>query len=360
MSAKQETNGTWSSKFRYTDWEGVSRQKHARGFPTKEAAEEFEEIFKQKCSTRSGILFESYAEKYLEDIRPRVRESTMRTKTMMVRERIAPLFVGKMLCEITMLDCLHAKADLETMRQKDGKPYSQSYLRRIDEQISSMFNHAVRNYELPASPCAKLKQIGSNKSANMQIWTKRELNKFLDAIANKPRAFYAILTLFWTGLREGELLALTPADFDFDKCMLTINKTFHVFNGEEVVGPPKTEQSYRTISVPKFLCIELKQYIEMTLKIEPNERIFQGVSRSFLYREMRRGCAASGVKVIRIHDLRHSHVSLLIHMGYSVITIAQRMGHKSTDITYRYAHLFPSVQSEMAEALQEMQANRNV
>ena len=59
----------------------------------------------------------------------------------------------------------------------------------------------------------------------------------------------------------------------------------------------------------------------------------------------------SGVKRIRVHDLRHSHVSLLINMGFTVLAIADRMGHESIDITYRYAHLFPSEQTQMAEQL---------
>lgn len=66
---------------------------------------------------------------------------------------------------------------------------------------------------------------------------------------------------------------------------------------------------------------------------------------------MERGCKLSGVKRIRIHDLRHAHISLLIDMGFSAVAIADRVGHESIDITYRYAHLFPSKQIEMADRL---------
>ena len=66
---------------------------------------------------------------------------------------------------------------------------------------------------------------------------------------------------------------------------------------------------------------------------------------------MDRGSKAAGVKRIRIHDLRHSHISLLIEMGFSAVAIADRVGHESIDITYRYAHLFPSTQNEMADKL---------
>ena len=70
-----------------------------------------------------------------------------------------------------------------------------------------------------------------------------------------------------------------------------------------------------------------------------------------MHHEMDRGAKAAGVKRIRIHDLRHSHVSLLIEMGFSALAIADRVGHESVDITYKYAHLFPSKQQEMAQKL---------
>lgn len=78
------------------------------------------------------------------------------------------------------------------------------------------------------------------------------------------------------------------------------------------------------------------------------------VARDFLSREMERGAAESGVKRIRVHDLRHSPVSLLIRLGYSAVAIAKRVGHKSIHITYRYAYLFPSVQTQMASRLDQL------
>ena len=83
---------------------------------------------------------------------------------------------------------------------------------------------------------------------------------------------------------------------------------------------------------------------------KPDQRIFE-VTKSYLHHEMDRGAKEAGVKRIRIHDLRHSHVSLLIEMGFSALAIADRVGHESVDITYKYAHLFPSKQQEMAQKL---------
>ena len=80
------------------------------------------------------------------------------------------------------------------------------------------------------------------------------------------------------------------------------------------------------------------------------KRLFT-MSRNFLHTEMRRGAQMAGVHKIRIHDLRHSHVSLLIAMGFTPVDIAGRLGHESIDITLHYAHMFPTRQNEMAERL---------
>ena len=102
--------------------------------------------------------------------------------------------------------------------------------------------------------------------------------------------------------------------------------------------------------MPEFLAEELKDYIESIYGIDDDDRIFP-ISKSYLHHEMERGCKAAGVKKIRIHDIRHSHVSLLIDMGFSAVAIANRVGHESIDITYRYAHLFPTRQTDMADKL---------
>ena len=88
----------------------------------------------------------------------------------------------------------------------------------------------------------------------------------------------------------------------------------------------------------------------MQYGLKRKDRIFN-ITKSYLHHEMDRGSKAAGVKRIRIHDLRHSHISLLIDMGFSAVAIADRVGHESIEITYRYAHLFPSKQVEMAKKL---------
>jgi integrase len=104
--------------------------------------------------------------------------------------------------------------------------------------------------------------------------------------------------------------------------------------------------------MPNFLADEIKEYLSSIYGIGEEDRIFQN-SKSYFRHEMVRGSKAAGVKRIRVHDLRHSHVSYLIDKGYTALAIADRLGHEAVDITYRYAHLFPTVQTDMAKTMDE-------
>lgn len=240
--------------------------------------------------------------------------------------------------------------ELLAYRDENRKPYSQTYLKTVHNQLSAIFNHAVRHYDLRSNPASKAGNMGTEERKEMKFWTKDEYKKFADEMMDKPVSYYAFEVLYWCGIREGELLALTPADFDFVKGTLTINKSYQRLKGRDVITTPKTKKSNRTIKMPQFLCEEMQDYLGMLYGVGKKDRIFN-ISKHYLSREMERGSKAAGVKRIRIHDLRHSHISLLIDMGFSAVAIADRVGHESIEITYRYAHLFPSKQVEMAKKL---------
>ena len=193
--------------------------------------------------------------------------------------------------------------------------------------------------------------MGKAKNKEMMFWTKDEYLTFSDAMMDKPVSYYAFELLYWCGIREGELLSLSADDFDFDRQTLSISKSYQRIGGRDVVTCPKTAKSNRVIWLPQFLCDEIQEYIGSLYGIEQNGRLFN-ISKHYLHKEMDRGAKETGIKRIRIHDLRHSHISLLIDLGFSAIAIADRVGHESVDITYQYAHLFPSRQTEMAERLQ--------
>ena len=347
---KNESNGTWYVMARYVDWKGERKQKCKRGFDTKRQAQEWERIFQLQNSADLDMTFEAFTELYEKDIKCRLKENTWLTKEHIINTKLLPYFGKLKMSEITTKDVMSWQNEMLAYRDEKRKPYSSTYLKTVHNQLSAIFNHAVRHYELRSNPAAKAGNMGTEEHKEMLFWTKDEYKKFSDEMMDKPLSFYAFEMLYWCGIREGELLALTPDDFDFEKETVTISKSYQRLHGEDVITSPKTKKSNRTIKMPRFLCEEMRECLGMIYGLKKKDRIFT-VTKSYLHHEMDRGSRAAGVKRIRIHDLRHSHISLLIDMGFSAVAIADRVGHESIEITYRYAHLFPSKQTEMAEKL---------
>ena len=347
---KNQKSNTYEVRTYYKDWTGVRKQKTKRGFKRKCDAQEWERAFKLKENLSLDMYFEDFVDLYLNDIKSRIKYNTWLTKKHIVEKKILPYFSKKKLQEIKPSDIRQWQNTMMNYRNKQGEGYSQVYLKTIHNQLSAILNHAVNFYDLKSNAARKAGSMGKERTKEMLFWTKEEYMKFIEAVADKPISFYAFEILYWCGVRMGELLALTPADFNFETHTLRINKSYQRLHREDVITPPKTLKSNRTIKIPQFLCDEMQDYLKMLYEPKEDERIFT-ISKSYLHHEMNRGSKVSGVKRIRVHDLRHSHVSLLINMGFTVLAIADRMGHESIDITYRYAHLFPSEQTQMAEQL---------
>jgi len=354
LSVTKETNGKWMSQVRVKDWTGKVTHKKKRGFDTKKAALEWEHDFLNKAKADMGMLFKDFVDLYFEDMGHRLKESTIISKHYMVDVKILPFF-GKMpINEITPKDIRKWQNKLTSYRDEKGKPYSQTYLKTINNQLTAMFNYAVKYYDLRENPCTKAGSMGKSNAEEMQFWTKAEFERFIPAVSDKPASYTAFMTLYYTGMRVGELCALTPADVDLEKATITINKTFQRIRGRDVIGTPKTPKSNRIVTIPKTLVECLKDYMARCYEIQPNDRLFP-YTKSFLNHEMIRGCKKSGVKRIRVHDIRHSHASLLIEMGCQPLLIADRLGHEKIQTTLNtYSHLYPNKQTEVAAQLENV------
>lgn len=347
---RDKKTNTWMVYYRYTDLQGERKQTTKRGFITKRDAQAWEREQLNKTRADLSMTFDSFLEMYTADMKSRLKENTWHMKEHILRTKIQPYFGKRKLAEIKPKDIIAWQNEMLNYRDKDGNPFSPVYLKTIHNQLSAVFNHAVKYYGLLDNPAAKVGNMGKAKSREMLFWTLEEYQKFSFAIMDKPISFYAFEVLYWCGVREGELLALTPADFDFEKNTVSITKSYQRIDGRDVITDPKTPKSNRVIKMPDFLSTEIQEYIHQMYNISDNDRLFD-ISKHYLLREMKRGSKEAGVKRIRIHDLRHSHISLLIEMGYSAVAIADRVGHESIDITYNYAHLFPSTQTDMADKL---------
>jgi len=232
--------------------------------------------------------------------------------------------------------------------------YSQTYLKIVNNQLSAIFNYAMKYYKLPSNPVRVCGSIGKKHADTFQFWTREEFQLFIPTVSDKPLSTLLFSILFWTGMRIGELLALTLNDFDFDNKVVSINKSFIRLGKKDIVGEPKTPKSKRNITLPDFLIEMVKDYTEKLIDYNPDERLIQ-ISRHYVRTEMERGCKASNTKKIRVHDLRHSHASLLIEEGFSPLLISERLGHENIETTlHTYSHLYPNKHSEVAEKLQDI------
>ena len=348
---KDKNNGTWYVMTRYDDWTGKRKQTCKRGFKTKKEAQKWEMQFSLKQEADLDMTFASFFELYKRDMQLQMKENTWETKENIIRTKVLPYLGKKKMAEITARDIIQWQNVMRKTKTKQGNYLSPTYLRTIHSQLCSVFNHAVKFYNLESNPANKVGSMGEREGREMLFWTKQEYLKFAEAVMDKPISYYAFEMLYWTGIREGELLALTPEDFDFKNNTVRINKSYQRIKKKDVITPPKTRNSIRTIKMPQFLTDEIKDFIDQFYRIDPKDRLFQ-ISKDYLKRELERGCESTGIKVIRVHDLRHSHVSLLIDMGFTALAIGKRVGHSTERITYRYAHLFPTIQNEMAYKLE--------
>jgi len=340
----------WRVEVYYKDWKGQRKRHEKRGFATKKEAVAYELEFLAKKTKDINMGFSLFVDIYLEDIRPQIKESTYATKENIINTHIRPYFEELSLSQITSVHILQWQNDLLSKRDSNGRAYKDTYLRTVQNQLNAIFNHAVKYYDLEKSPCIATKKLGKANAKEMKFWTQEEYQAFSEVMKDTPVSYYAFQLLYWTGIRCGELLALTREDFDLEKKTLSINKTYSVIKGKEYIRSPKTEKSNRVIELPDFLVNEMEDFFASIYKLDAKSRLFD-VAKSHITRELDRGCALANVQRIRVHDLRHSSCALLIHLGYSPIQIADRLGHESVTITERYSHLYPSVQREMAVRL---------
>ena len=342
---KDKKTGKWLIQYRYTDWQGKRRKSTKRGFATKREAEEWLRNFLITQKADFDMKFEDFWKIYCADMETRLREHTMITKKYIVELKILPYFGNKRVNDITAADIRQWQNELIKMG------YSPTYLKTINNQLSAIFNYAVRYYDLKSNPCAKAGSMGKSKAEEMDFWTGEEFRKFIDSVMNKRLSYMAFMILYWTGMRLGELLALNPKDVDLEKRTISITKSYQRLGKKDVITPPKTSKSKRVITIPEFLAAYIKDYMDSLYDLQEDDRLFP-ITKYYLEHEMQRGIKESGVKRIRVHDLRHSHASMLIELGFSPLEIANRLGHEKVETTLNtYAHLYPNKQTKLAERL---------
>ena len=304
---KDYKTGKWEALFYYTDYKNERRKKHRRGFNTKREALEFEREFLAQSQFSIEMTFKSLYSLYHNDMESRIKKTTMETKEYIVNTKILPFFEKMKVKDIKPIHIRKWQTDLLKME------YSKTYLKNIYNQLTAIFNYAIRFHNLDKNPCHTAGSIGKKDADEMQILSLQEFNKMIDCVTDKENKFFYII-LFWTGMRKGELLALTYEDVDFKNKTIMINKNFQIVKKERLITDPKTPRGRRVIAVNDVVLNCIKDLWNTSYKPNKTDKIFY-LSKDSLKRQLDAACKKARVPRIRVHDLRHSHASYLLSNG---------------------------------------------
>lgn len=342
---KDEKTGTWYCSFPYKDWNGDRKRKLKRGFARKKDALEWEHFFLSKTKVSCNISFEALSQLYFEDMETRLKKTTITNKRYLFDTKILPFFGNLKIDKITA-------AHIRRFQNKlvgDEKEYAPTYLRTINNQLSAVFNYAVKYYNLPANPCHLAGSMGKKNADEMQIWTVDQFKQAMQ-YCKREDSRLAFEIMFYAGLRIGEVLALTPADILNTKT-ISITKGLAHIGSEKIISTPKTSKSIREIPIPSFLYERIQEYIQTIYDGTPDTPLFT-YAKGVLNRNLTACAKDAELPHIRVHDLRHSHASLLIEMGYNILLVSERLGHEKVETTWNtYAHIYPNKQEKLAESL---------
>lgn len=345
MAYKEKDTKKWTAQWFETTAKGEKKKRRKRGFDTKRDALDYERQKKLNSKKSMDMKLSEFMEVYFEDKQNDLKERTIKNKKYMMAQHVIPYFGNSMMSGITASHIIQWQNEMQT------KGFSESYLRMIQNQLTSLFTHASKIYDLTSNPCKKVKKMGNSDSRSLDFWTTDEYKKFIQTLEKNEKYYLIFEILFWTGCRIGELLALTPKDIDFTKNQMSITKTYYRTNKQDIITEPKTKQSVRVIEIPQFLTQEIKDFIDGHYGMPDDERLFPIVHEAVQHK-MKFQIAKAKVKKIRVHDLRHSHVAYLINKGIEPILIKERLGHKDIRITLNtYGHLYPNQQRRVADLL---------
>ena len=343
---------SWFASFYYTDWTGQRKQKKKEGFNTQREAKEYERRFLDRLAGSPEMTFDALADRYMDDLKSRARPSTLKTKGNILRKHICPHLGQLRLSEIT------PGIIREWQNGFMQLGFSRSFAAAVHGVLSAVFNYACKFHGLGQNPCRLAGSMGRMKREVPYCFLTMEDFKRLRAamLADRKEMLAAAVSfMFLTGCRVGEVLALTPADFDFSAAVVSITKSCSREHGKDVIRGTKTERGRRTITLPPALVSIMQGILTKLGNPAPGQRIFDTLSAQSIRLNLNAYTKKTGVPNVRTHDLRHSHAALLIDQGFSPLAVADRLGHESPKTTLEvYGHLYPNKRAEIADRLQDM------
>lgn len=352
---------TWRAEGTYTDRQGNNHRYKKRGFTTEEAAKDWERItlLNSKNLTNGNLLFKDVASLYLNNLKIRAKEKSYQDLSSRLENFILPTFKDMKMQKITITDIVTWQNNLMKIQYKraDGLHYySNEYLKAIQNLLKSIFIFSVKNgysNDVQTMTFTNLYSTEQQKK-EFDIWTPEEFMKFFDVIDDTQyKALFSIL--YFCGLRIGEAIALKWNDINFHTSEIKINKTYDWRNAK--LTTPKTSNSYRSVLMPLKCAEVVKAWHTHCTQIDgytDNVFVFgfiKPLDDNTIRRKKNSYASKAEVKIIRLHDFRHSHVSLLIDQGFSAFDIAKRLGHTPEMVNNVYGHWFDNSQKKMMDKL---------
>lgn len=328
-------------------WDGTNKKIKKMGFTRQADAARYEQDYRDRLAGSPAMTFAALCDRFLDDYRHHVRESTYMTRRTYITTHFIPAFGSVPLSELTPVMIREWQNRL--IDEKKLRPSTRATLHGI---LVTILNFACKYFGLSQNPAVIAGGMGSLKPAyDMRYWTREQFARFI--LSGLTPEYVAIFsTLFWTGCRSGECLALTAGDIDLEHGIVDINKTLTRTEHGCTIGPPKTRNSRRKVSIPRPLVMILADWIRRT-DARNNDRLFTK-KRDDCLDILKRRAKKLGLPVIRLHDLRHSHASMLINLGTPPKVVQERLGHASIQMTLDlYSHLYPDKQKDVAERLSE-------
>ena len=337
---------TWYTKFRYQDWMGKTHYTTRRGFPKKKDAQAFEADYKFKAQHDPNLTIDTLVTEYLKEYKLYRKASSYQTVKRTLEKKVLPSFGHMPAADIKPYHIKKWQNELQTSGA------AESSIRTYNVIFSTMLSWGMRYYGLESNPFDVTGKTGQKgRRGDMDFWELEEFQKFDAALAAGEEHIYRVMfnILFYSGCRIGELMALTPDDFDFEAGTINITKQYN--DVADAVTTPKTEKSVRRVTLPPSIMAMVKELFDGLYEV-PRPRPFGYMTRKGIDFILNRYAAIAGVHKIRIHDLRHSHASMLLNQHVNVAAISKRLGHSTPTTTLQvYAHVYKDEDSNIATML---------
>lgn len=351
MPAYKDTErNTWYAAFNVKDWNGKTIRKKKRGFKTKKEALEWEAKVKLQKDQASNLTLNQLFDKYLETNQKDIRNTTFSVKLGIYQAHIKDVLGDVKIEKITPQMILDWEKTLKNERHR-RKKLKGSSIKNCRAVLSSIFNFGMKFYGLQKNPVQRNTKQKSFSISIHQFWTFDEFSKFINsaAISENEKIYFEVL--YWTGMRWGELHALTAKDINLKEKNIVISKTNP---GEEWgIHQTKTDAGIRKISIPDFLVEKIKKYLDSLFLTE--DMLIFPIEGGTIRRYMQKTCKVEGLTYIGLHGLRHSHASLLFNMGYTPLMIKERLGHQNVQTTLSvYTHIFKEQDASLVASLEAL------